>query len=317
MTVEQGYEAARQTGLNCLAGIRYAVGSLDRVRCLVRNLCFVAAAPDFTDVHLVSSGCSDLLRDVFGPEAGLGGRATIGVQSLAHDHCFECWLEVELDEPTMPERGSPTSAGRHAIATPHAAASAAGDAIFRARRHRVRRRPRGCRGADGLLPAHVRRRRRHHRAGGDARRRRARRERLGRGAGGRVCRRAGRREFGRCRCAGAHSVTVPGAVAAWETLRELGGTLRFADLLEPAAKMAEEGVAVTPSLAKSLADEERRGDLEADEGMNEVFRPGGRAARGRRHRSCSRRWRGRCGRSRRTAPTRSTAARSGPRSRPG
>jgi len=96
VTIEQGYAAARQTGLNCLAGIRYAVGSLDRVQCLVRNLCFVAAAPDFTDVHLVSSGCSDLLRDVFGPEAGLGGRATIGVQSLAHDHCFECWLEVEL-----------------------------------------------------------------------------------------------------------------------------------------------------------------------------------------------------------------------------
>jgi len=98
VTVEQGYEAARQTGLNCLAGMRYAAGSLDRVKCLIRNLCFVAAAPDFTDVHLVSSGCSDLLRDVFGPEAGLGGRATIGVQSLAHDHCFECWLEVELHE---------------------------------------------------------------------------------------------------------------------------------------------------------------------------------------------------------------------------
>ena len=98
VTVEQGYEAARQTGLNCLAGMRYAVGSLDNVKCLIRNLCFVAAAPDFTDVHLVSSGCSDLLRDVFGTEAGLGGRATIGVQSLAHDHCFECWLEVELHE---------------------------------------------------------------------------------------------------------------------------------------------------------------------------------------------------------------------------
>ena len=98
VTIEEGYQAARQTGLNCLAGIRYAVGSLDRVQGLVRNLCFVAAAPDFTDVHLVSSGCSDLLRDVFGPEAGLGGRATIGVQSLAHDHCFECWLEVELVE---------------------------------------------------------------------------------------------------------------------------------------------------------------------------------------------------------------------------
>ncbi len=97
VSIEQGYAAARQTGLNCLAGIRLAVGSLDNVRCLIRNLCFVAAAPDFTDVHLVSSGCSDLLRDVFGPEDGLGGRATIGVQSLAGDHCFECWLEVEVD----------------------------------------------------------------------------------------------------------------------------------------------------------------------------------------------------------------------------
>ena len=109
VTIEEGYQAARQTGLNCLAGIRYAVGSLDRVQGLVRNLFFVAAAPDFTDVHLVSSGCSDLLRDVFGPEAGLGGRATIGVQSLAHDHCFECWLEVELlEDPCL--TASPTQA---------------------------------------------------------------------------------------------------------------------------------------------------------------------------------------------------------------
>ncbi len=96
VTVEQGYASARQCGLNCLAGIRLAVGSLDRVECLIRTLCFVAAAPDFTDVHLVSSGLSDLFRDVFGEDAGLGGRATIGVQSLAHDYCFECWMEVQV-----------------------------------------------------------------------------------------------------------------------------------------------------------------------------------------------------------------------------
>jgi enamine deaminase RidA (YjgF/YER057c/UK114 family) len=96
VTIAQGYAAARQTGLNCLGGIRAALGSLNRVQGIVRTLCFVAVAPDFTDMHLVSSGCTDLFRDVFGEEAGLGGRATIGVVSLAHNHCFENWLTVEI-----------------------------------------------------------------------------------------------------------------------------------------------------------------------------------------------------------------------------
>ncbi len=97
VTIEQGYAAARQTGLNCLATIRLAVGSLDRVRCVVKSLNFVVAAPGFVDVNLVSSGATDLFRDIWGPEAGVGGRATIGVMSLAHNHCFENWLTVELD----------------------------------------------------------------------------------------------------------------------------------------------------------------------------------------------------------------------------
>ena len=115
---------------------------------------------------------------------------------------------------------------------------------------------------------------------------------------------------------GAGSVTVPGAVAAWETLRAIGGNCRLADLLEPAAKLAEEGVAVTPSLAKSLFDEERRGELEADEGMNEVFRPA--AVRSRpATRCCSRLWPARCARCRPTVPTRCTVDRSAPPSWPG
>jgi hypothetical protein len=96
VTIAQGYAAARQCGLNCLAGIRLATGSLDGVRSLIRTLCFVACVPEFTDVHRVSSGLSDLFAEVMGDEAGLGGRATIGVQSLAHDYCFECWMELEL-----------------------------------------------------------------------------------------------------------------------------------------------------------------------------------------------------------------------------
>ncbi len=95
VTIEQGYAEARQTALNCLATIRLALGSLDRVKCLVNSLNFVVADPDFYDVNLVSCGATDLFRDLFGEEAGLGGRATIGVTSLAANHCFENWLTVE------------------------------------------------------------------------------------------------------------------------------------------------------------------------------------------------------------------------------
>ncbi|QJU55180.1 RidA family protein [Herbiconiux sp. KACC 21604] len=95
VTVEQGYEAARLTALNCLATIRLALGTLDRVKGLVGSLNYVAVAPGFTDVHLISSGATDLFRDLFGPENGLGGRATLGVSALAGNHCFENVLTIE------------------------------------------------------------------------------------------------------------------------------------------------------------------------------------------------------------------------------
>ncbi len=97
LTVDQGYAAARLTGENVLAGIRQAVGSLDRVSAVVRSLNFVVCTPEFTEVHRVSSGLSDLFLEVFGPERGLGGRATIGVQALAWGLCFETWVTVEVD----------------------------------------------------------------------------------------------------------------------------------------------------------------------------------------------------------------------------
>lgn len=98
VTIEQGYEAARLTALNCLAGIRLALGGLNRVRSLVRSLNFVVCTPEFHDVHKVSSGATDLFLEVFGEDAGLGGRATIGVMALARNHCFENWLTVEVAE---------------------------------------------------------------------------------------------------------------------------------------------------------------------------------------------------------------------------
>jgi enamine deaminase RidA (YjgF/YER057c/UK114 family) len=96
VTIEQGYEAARLTAINCLAGIKHAIGDLSRVVSIVRSLNFVVCTPEFYDVHKVSSGATDLFVEVFGEERGLGGRGTIGVTSLARNNCFENWLTVEV-----------------------------------------------------------------------------------------------------------------------------------------------------------------------------------------------------------------------------
>ena len=93
---EEGREAARITGLNCLAGVRQALGSLDHVKALIRSLNFVVCEPDYYDVHKVSSGMTDLFAEVWGDEIGVGCRATIGVQSLAGNNCFETWTEFEI-----------------------------------------------------------------------------------------------------------------------------------------------------------------------------------------------------------------------------
>ncbi|MBT6119811.1 MAG: RidA family protein [Rhodospirillaceae bacterium] len=96
VTIPQGYEAARLTAINALAGARHALGSLSCIRSVIKSLNFVACEPDFTDIHKVSSGLSDLLVEVFGEEIGLGGRATIGVQTLADNICFETWIQFSI-----------------------------------------------------------------------------------------------------------------------------------------------------------------------------------------------------------------------------
>ena len=96
LTVEEGYVAARIAGLNALAGIRLAVGSLDCVEALISSVNFVVCRSSFPEIHLVASGCTDLLRDVFGPEAGVGGRTTVGIVALARGHCFETLLTLQV-----------------------------------------------------------------------------------------------------------------------------------------------------------------------------------------------------------------------------
>lgn len=77
-----GYAAARQAGLAILATLRKELGSLDRVRRVVKVLGVVNCTDDFTAQPAVINGCSELLAEVFGPEAGVSARSAIGTNTL-------------------------------------------------------------------------------------------------------------------------------------------------------------------------------------------------------------------------------------------
>jgi len=79
--VEDGYRAARLTGLQLLAVAKSAVGELSRVEAVVKLLGMVNAEPDFADHPKVINGCSDLLVEVLG-DAGRHARSAVGMGSL-------------------------------------------------------------------------------------------------------------------------------------------------------------------------------------------------------------------------------------------
>jgi enamine deaminase RidA (YjgF/YER057c/UK114 family) len=80
--VPEGYAAARLAGLAILASLRKELGTLDRVRRVVKVFGAVNSTPEFTQQPAVLNGCSELLAHVFGPDAGVGARTAIGVGSL-------------------------------------------------------------------------------------------------------------------------------------------------------------------------------------------------------------------------------------------
>ena len=82
LDVDAGYQAARQTGLTTLATLKAHLGSLDRVKRLVKTVGMVRTTADFTDQPAVINGFSELMRDVFGEEIGIAARSAVGVASL-------------------------------------------------------------------------------------------------------------------------------------------------------------------------------------------------------------------------------------------
>ena len=89
LTLEQGYQAARQVGLNVLSTVRSTLGSLDKVVRLVKVLGMVNCTADFTNQPQVINGFSELMVEVFGDEAGKGARSAVGMGSLPSNIAVE------------------------------------------------------------------------------------------------------------------------------------------------------------------------------------------------------------------------------------
>ena len=82
LTVDEARAAARQVGLAILATIREHLGSLDRVKRVIKVFGMVNCMPEFRDHPHVIDGCSELFVEVFGPVNGIGARSAVGMGSL-------------------------------------------------------------------------------------------------------------------------------------------------------------------------------------------------------------------------------------------
>ena len=86
LTVEQGYQVAREVGLALLATVRANLGSLDKVRRVVKVLGMVNSADGFGDQPKVINGFSDLMVEVFGEAIGKHARSAVGHGRATREH---------------------------------------------------------------------------------------------------------------------------------------------------------------------------------------------------------------------------------------
>lgn len=93
--IETGQEAAKLCTINALAQLKAALGSLDRIKRVVKVAGFVNCEPSFADQPKVINGASDLLVQVFG-EKGKHTRAAVGVGSLPLQSAVEVEFIVEI-----------------------------------------------------------------------------------------------------------------------------------------------------------------------------------------------------------------------------
>ena len=95
VTTEEGKAAARAVAIDLMGTLHAAIGDLNKVRRIVKVMSLVNSTPDFTEQHLVTNGCSELLGEVFG-DAGKHARSAFGVAQIPMGACVEIEMIVEV-----------------------------------------------------------------------------------------------------------------------------------------------------------------------------------------------------------------------------
>ena len=95
VNIEEGKAAARQCAINALAAAQHLLGTLEGVR-VIRTVGYVASTPEFVDQPQVVNGASEVLREIFGDDDGVGARTSIGLVSLPLNASVEVELLLEV-----------------------------------------------------------------------------------------------------------------------------------------------------------------------------------------------------------------------------
>lgn len=96
LSLEEGYQVARNVALNCLATVKDVLGDLDKVKRIVKLLGMVNCPEDFKDQPKVINGASDLLVEIFG-DVGKHARSAVGMQALPNNIPVEIEMVLEVD----------------------------------------------------------------------------------------------------------------------------------------------------------------------------------------------------------------------------
>ena len=96
MTTAEGQQAARAVAIDLLGTLQAAVGDLARIQRIVKVMSLVNSTATFTEQHLVTNGCSELMQQVFGQEVGAHARSAFGVAQLPMGACVEIELIAEV-----------------------------------------------------------------------------------------------------------------------------------------------------------------------------------------------------------------------------
>jgi enamine deaminase RidA (YjgF/YER057c/UK114 family) len=96
ISTEEGKIAARSCAIQLIAALHAATGDLNKIQRIVKVMSLVNSTPDFTEQHLVTNGCSELLGQVFGSTVGAHARSAFGVAQIPLGACVEIELIAQV-----------------------------------------------------------------------------------------------------------------------------------------------------------------------------------------------------------------------------